>query len=182
MHADDQEANGAPMVEIFGGIFALLLVLFLLMNLFSQAALIERLEVASDEGLYRVGWGASGAGFVVLKSLDLPSILIETGFLSNPSEAKLLATSRHQRRIAGAIAKGIQRYLFANPPQGTLLASLQENGVLRYVIRRGDTLSEIAQRNRVPIARIKALNRIAASDHIQIGQVLLIPFAKSGGS
>ncbi len=54
------------MVEIFGGIFALLLVLFLLMNLFSTAALVERLEAASDEGLYRVGWGASGSGFVVL--------------------------------------------------------------------------------------------------------------------
>jgi hypothetical protein len=54
------------MVEIFGGIFALLLVLFLLMNLLSQAALAERLEAAAEEGLYRVGWGANGAGFVVL--------------------------------------------------------------------------------------------------------------------
>jgi len=78
MHADDQEANGAPMVEIFGGIFALLLVLFLLMNLFSQAALIERLEVASDEGLYRVGWGASGAGFVVL-AFPAELRIVETG-------------------------------------------------------------------------------------------------------
>lgn len=66
------------MVEIFGGIFALLLVLFLLMNLLSQATIIERLEAASDEGLYRVGWGASGSGFVVLA---FPSELriIETG-------------------------------------------------------------------------------------------------------
>ena len=54
------------MVEIFGGIFALLLVLFLLMNLLSQAALVERLETAADEGLYRVGWGTSGEGYVVL--------------------------------------------------------------------------------------------------------------------
>ncbi len=74
----DEEANGAPMVEIFGGIFALLLVLFLLMNLFSQAALVERLEAASDEGLYRVGWGTNGSGFVVLA---FPSELriVETG-------------------------------------------------------------------------------------------------------
>ena len=72
------EASGAPMVEIFGGIFALLLVLFLLMNLFSTAALVERLEAASDEGLHRVGWGTSGAGFVVLA---FPSELriVETG-------------------------------------------------------------------------------------------------------
>ena len=66
------------MVEIFGGIFALLLVLFLLMNLLSQAALVERLETASDEGLFRVGWGASGEGYVVL---SFPSELriVETG-------------------------------------------------------------------------------------------------------
>lgn len=73
-----QAAGGAPMVEIFGGIFALLLVLFLLMNLFSTAALVERLEAASDEGLHRVGWGQSGSGFVVLA---FPSELriVETG-------------------------------------------------------------------------------------------------------
>ena len=72
------DANGAPMVEIFGGIFALLLVLFLIMNLLSQAALVERLEAASDEGLFRVGWGPSGSGFVVLA---FPSELriVETG-------------------------------------------------------------------------------------------------------
>lgn len=64
--ARDQESNSAPMVEIFGGLFALLLVLFLIMNLLSQAALVERIEAASDEGLYRVGWDAGGSGFVVL--------------------------------------------------------------------------------------------------------------------
>lgn len=60
------DASGAPMVEIFGGIFALLLVLFLMMNLLSQAAVAERLEAATEEGLYRVGWGRNGSGFVVL--------------------------------------------------------------------------------------------------------------------
>lgn len=62
----DQEENNTPMIEIFGGIFALMLVLFLIINLLSQGALIERLEAASDEGLYRVGWGTNGEGFVVL--------------------------------------------------------------------------------------------------------------------
>ena len=72
------DANGAPMVEIFGGIFALLLVLFLIMNLLSQAALVERLEAASDEGLYRVGWGTSGSGFVVL-AFPAELRIVETG-------------------------------------------------------------------------------------------------------
>ena len=66
------------MVEIFGGIFALLLVLFLIMNLLSQAALVERLEAASDEGLYRVGWGANGSGFVVL-AFPTELRIVETG-------------------------------------------------------------------------------------------------------
>ncbi len=74
----DQERNNAPMVEIFGGVFALLMVLFLLFNLFSQASLMERLETSSDEGLYKIGWGAHGSGYVVI---TFPGELriIETG-------------------------------------------------------------------------------------------------------
>ena len=63
----DQERNNAPMVAVFGGVFALFLVLFLLINIFSQANLEERLGTASsDEGLYRIGWGSSGEGYVVI--------------------------------------------------------------------------------------------------------------------
>lgn len=74
----DQEKNNAPMVEIFGGVFALLMVLFLLFNLFSQASLMERLETSSEEGLHRVGWGAHGSGYVVITFPDELRI-IETG-------------------------------------------------------------------------------------------------------
>ena len=51
------------------------------------------------------------AGFVVLKSPDIPSILVETAYITNPVEEKLLMNSKHQERIAGAIAAGIARYL-----------------------------------------------------------------------
>lgn len=117
------------------------------------------------------------AGFAVLKSPDVPSILIETGFISNPAEARRLADSGYQRRLADAIADGIQVYLLRNPPPDTLLASLNESGVLRYVIKRGDTLSEIAQRNRVSMRSLRALNSLTG-DRIRVGQVLLIPFGK----
>ena len=120
------------------------------------------------------------AGFAVLKSPDVPSVLIETGFLSNPDEARLLATASHQRRVAAAIAEGIQAYALRNPPQGTLLASATQGGVLRYVIKRGDTLSEIAVRNRVSMRRLRAFNGITG-DRIRVGQVLLIPFAQGSG-
>ena len=115
------------------------------------------------------------AGFVVLKSPDVPAVLIETGFLSNPQEARRLASKSHQHRLAEAIATGIQGYLLKHPPPDTLLASLAQEGMLRYVIKRGDTLSEIAERNRVSTGRLRALNGIGG-DRILVGDVLLIPF------
>ena len=75
---EQSSTSEMPMVEIFGGIFALLLVLFLLMNLLSQASVAERLEQAADEGLYRVGWGQNGAGYVVLAFPEEIRI-VETG-------------------------------------------------------------------------------------------------------
>ena len=118
------------------------------------------------------------AGFVVLKSPDVPSVLIETGFLSNPDEARSLATAGHQRRIAGAIAAGVQAFLLRDPPEGTLLASMG-GGTVKYVVKRGDTLSEIAQRNRVSLGGLKALNGIVG-ERIRIGQILLIPSPGAG--
>ena len=56
------------------------------------------------------------AGFAVLKAPDVPSILVETAFISNPEEEKRLKDSAYQDRIAGAILGGIKRYLAQNPP------------------------------------------------------------------
>ncbi len=66
------------------------------------------------------------AGFVVLKSPDIPSLLVETGYLSNPGEAKKLAQAAYQRRIAQAIFKGITTYAHRHAPPGTALASRQQ--------------------------------------------------------
>src|SRR5690606_25707766 len=59
------------------------------------------------------------AGFMVLKSPDTPSILVETGFISNPGEAKLLTSGAYQRRMANAIFTGIHRHFGQNPPPNT---------------------------------------------------------------
>jgi N-acetylmuramoyl-L-alanine amidase len=56
------------------------------------------------------------AGFAVLKAPDIPSILIETAFISNPAEEKKLSDSAHQQELAQAIAKGIANYFAKNPP------------------------------------------------------------------
>jgi len=56
------------------------------------------------------------AGFAVLKAPDVPSILVETAFISNPDEEKRLKDSAYQDRMATAILGGIKRYLAQNPP------------------------------------------------------------------
>ena len=55
------------------------------------------------------------AGFAVLKAPDIPSILIETAFISNPQEEQLLRTPAHQQKIADAVLNGVKQYFSANP-------------------------------------------------------------------
>ncbi len=110
------------------------------------------------------------AGFVVLKSPDIPSILVETGFISNPREERKLRTADHQRRLAKAMFRGLHRYLTVNPPPHTLLAARQ------HVIGKGDTLSDIAKRYQVPLDALRALNNLSG-DFIRVGTVLHIPDA-----
>jgi len=56
------------------------------------------------------------AGFAVLKAPDVPSILVETAFISNPEEERRLQDAAYQDRISGAILAGLKRYLAQNPP------------------------------------------------------------------
>lgn len=115
------------------------------------------------------------AGFVVLKSPDIPSILIETGFVSNETEAKNLASSRYRKQLADAIAKGVVDAFQKNPPEGSYIAWQKQslrNGV--YTVASGDTLSEIAKRNNVSIEHLRSANSLK-NDVIRIGQKLTIP-------
>ncbi|HTT07886.1 MAG TPA: N-acetylmuramoyl-L-alanine amidase [Gammaproteobacteria bacterium] len=67
------------------------------------------------------------AGFVVLKSPDIPSILIETAYITNPQEEKKLRSADHQQALAQAIAEGVQHYFEDNPPTGTFMAQLRQS-------------------------------------------------------
>jgi len=111
------------------------------------------------------------AGFVVLKSPDIPSLLIETAYISNPTEEKKLKSSRHQQKVAVAIMNGVRAYFTANPPPGTLLA---QSSSRRHVIRRGDTLSHIAQTYGVSMSSLRATNKLT-NDRLLVGKVLAIP-------
>jgi N-acetylmuramoyl-L-alanine amidase len=112
------------------------------------------------------------AGFMVLKSPDIPSLLVETAFISNPAEEKRLRSGRHQQRVAQAVMNGVRKYFVANPPPGTLVA---QESPRHHVIRRGDTLSHIAKRYGVTTALLRKHNKLRNNDHLLIGKVLTIP-------
>jgi N-acetylmuramoyl-L-alanine amidase len=122
------------------------------------------------------------AGLLVLKSPDMPSILVETAFISNPAEEKKLRDKRHQGRLANAILAGIRNYFYTNPPPDTLIAAnlrREPTRQVRYVITPGDTLSEIAERYNVSAAAIRRANKLS-NDKIRIGQTLQIPVFAGG--
>jgi len=108
------------------------------------------------------------AGFMVLKAPDIPSILVETGFITNPRDERRLKDPAQRRAVAHAIAEGIAGYFEVYPPAGTLLAKR------RHVIARGDTLSDIAKRYRVSLAALRSENRLRG-DRIHVGDILRIP-------
>lgn len=114
------------------------------------------------------------AAFIVLKAPDVPSILVETGYISNPAEARKLASSRYQKKLSDAIARGVTRYLREAAPPGTLLASQQPPPSKRHKIQRGETLSGLAVRYGIAAGRIREANGLR-SDSIRIGQLLIIP-------
>ncbi|MGN2672121.1 LysM peptidoglycan-binding domain-containing protein [Aliivibrio fischeri] len=116
------------------------------------------------------------ASLAVLKSPDIPSILIETGFISNPTEEKQLFQRSHQDKIARSISKAIIRYLHDNPPQGTLLAA--QGGQTKHKVRSGESLSLIAKKYGTTMAKIKNENNLKSTS-LKIGQVLVIPSNKS---
>ncbi len=154
-----------------------------LLDLSQNAALSASLDVGGDviRELARIGKvhrrKVQTAGLIVLKSPDMPSILIETGFISNPSEEKRLKNRTHQGRVAGAVLAGIRSYFYENPPPDTRIAMdarRQPVRQVRHVIASGDTLSEIAQRYKVSTAAIRRANKLT-NDRIRVGQTLSIP-------
>ncbi len=112
------------------------------------------------------------ANFMVLKSPDVPSILVETGFISNPSEEQRLRDPAWQKKIAAAIANGVQDYFYLSPPPGTWIAANRQP--IRHRVVSGDTLGDIASRYQVTVYRLRNANDLK-NDVIQVGSELLIP-------
>jgi N-acetylmuramoyl-L-alanine amidase len=154
-----------------------------LLDLSQNAALSASLDVGSKviRELGKVGTIHRGkvqqAGLLVLKSPDVPSILVETNFISNPHEEKKLGDRAHQKKLASAIMAGIRGYFYQNPPSDTQLAMDRKRTPAKqvsHVISRGDTLSEIAERYNVSMSAIRSVNKLS-SNRLRIGQTLRIP-------
>ncbi len=119
------------------------------------------------------------ANFVVLRSPDVPSMLIETGFITNPNEEKKLSNPAHRERLASAIVTGLRDYFSEQAPPGTWFAARQQDQDYKtrerqHVVSRGETLSLIANRHGVPKDSIVAANK-KRNDDVRIGERLIIP-------
>lgn len=140
------------------------------------------------------------ANFVVLRSPDVPSILVETAFISNPEEERRLRDPAHQKQLATAVMGGVKNYFESTPPPGTWFAAqaARRNNVLlastsasasattiapasgqashadSHKVGRGESLSSIAHQYGISVAALKNANQMN-SNTVQAGAVLTIP-------
>lgn len=135
------------------------------------------------------------ANFVVLRSPDVPSILVETAFISNPAEERKLRDPVHQKRLAEAVMGGVRNYFESTPPPGTWFAAeaARRNGVQLassrdsgsgkstslsardvHKVGRGESLGSIARQYGVSVGALKNANQIN-SNTVRAGTTLTIP-------
>jgi len=126
------------------------------------------------------------AGFAVLKSPDMPSILIETGFITNPDEERKLLTAQYQNKIANAIYAALSQYFDQTPYYSVASYSSPSIGGSSknsytspakprfHKVVRGDTLSEIAEKYGTSVRQLKKINKLR-SNTAMLGQRLKLP-------
>jgi len=110
------------------------------------------------------------AGFAVLKAPNIPAILLETAFISNPKEERKLRSTAHQSKLAKAILRGVNDYFARKAPPGTWLSEAQDH----YTIKKGDTLAQISDRYRLPVSHLRTRNSLRG-DQLRVGKKLYIP-------
>ena len=145
----------------------------------SQSATMEYSAHAADHLLRQLSTvgrrhrkAVESANFVVLRSPDVPSVLVEVGFISNPQDEQNLNSSAHRTKVARALAQGIHSHFMRTAPQGTWYAANRSEQ--RYIVQAGDTLGVIAQEHRVSLSELRATNNLSG-DLIKPGAVLVIP-------
>lgn len=148
----------------------------------SQGATLEASGAVADQVLHalaKIGPTHRGyvekANFVVLRSPDVPSILVETAFITNAPEEKRLRDPDQRGRLAKAIIDGVRNYFRTTPPPGTWFAArASKDKPSEHIVTRGETLSAIAEQHGVSLSSLRAVNKLA-DDNVRIGSVLRIP-------
>ncbi|CDZ77889.1 N-acetylmuramoyl-L-alanine amidase AmiC precursor [Legionella massiliensis] len=113
------------------------------------------------------------ARFMVLKSPDIPSILIETGFISNPHEEKNLTSPAYQAKLTQAIFQGLKTYFWDYPPHGTRVEAMA-GGSNTHLVQRGESLPKIAAKYHTSVAALQTANHLTGAQ-LRAGQRLVIP-------
>lgn len=129
------------------------------------------LNVMSSNGLHLHKSSVQAANFAVLRSIDMPSILVEAAFISNPEDERLLTNPRFQRQFAQSLASGLQAFLQESghkPNWGEPL-------FVRHQIQRGDNLSTIADTYGVSTRELMQLNGLRNPNQLVVGRSLRIP-------
>ncbi|KKO44520.1 N-acetylmuramoyl-L-alanine amidase [Arsukibacterium ikkense] len=134
-----------------------------------QAANQVLTELAKITRLHKAQPQAASLG--VLRSPDIPSILVEVGFISNPQEEQQLRNSSHQARLAQSLFTALKRHFQQAPPADSLFAQQRSR---EHKVQAGESLSLLAQRYDVSVDALRSHNKLA-NDSIRIGQVLRIP-------
>ena len=111
------------------------------------------------------------ASLGVLRAPDIPSILVEVGFISNPQEERLLRNSAHQQKLVRSLFTGLRRHFELSPPADSLFAQRRAK---EHRVQAGESLSLLAQRYNVSVDELRRHNELR-SDSIRIGQVIRIP-------
>jgi N-acetylmuramoyl-L-alanine amidase len=110
------------------------------------------------------------AGFAVLKAPNIPAVLLETAFISNPREERKLRTPSYQSNLASAVMRGINDYFVRKAPPGTWLAQKGKP----YKVKAGDSLADISERFNVPVGHIRSRNSLHG-ENLRPGRELIIP-------
>ncbi len=160
-----------------------------LLDLSQSATLKASDDVANNvlSALKRVGKThkpqVEAANFVVLRSPDVPSMLVETAFISNPEEERKLGDPKYRRALAEAILDGVRDYFYTQPPPGTWIAANgQQRRPSEHIVRRGESLSAIAVRHGVSLAQLRSANPSLKGDVVKVGDKLRLPQTIGGAS
>ncbi len=142
----------------------------------NQQAMMQRSSLLAEEilkAMKRRGLpptrGIKQRSFAVLKSIDMPSVMVEAGFITNSQDANIYKSNKGKQDAAVAIAEGILAFLKKHPPPAA-----ETGRVLVHKVTPGDTLWKLSKRYGTTVASIQKSNRMGNSECLRVGQELVI--------